>query len=77
MQFEKSKRSIKKIKRKRILEEMKVAKSEEEISQFAEGNGSRDCAIQAFRQGKKVLLCTPESKIEDILKSLTVSSDDF
>ena len=44
-----------------------IAKSEQEIKDFAEGKGSMDCALKAFRQKKKVLLCTPESKIEDVL----------
>lgn len=51
---------------------MKVAKSEREIIEHSEGTGSLDCGLKAFRQGKKVLLCTPTSKIDDVLKELEV-----
>ena len=49
---------------------MKVAKSEREIIDHSEGKGSLDCGLKAFRQGKKVLLCTSKSKIGDVLKEL-------
>lgn len=39
---------------------MRVANSEEEIISFGEGRGSTDCALKAFRQGKRVFLCSPQ-----------------
>lgn len=39
---------------------MRVAKSEEEITAFGEGTGSTNCAITAFRQGRPVILCSPD-----------------
>jgi hypothetical protein len=48
----------------------KVAKTEQDIINHAEGKGSLDCALKGFQQGKPVLLCTPDADIQEVLAFL-------
>lgn len=55
---------------------MKVAESEKDIINHAESKGSLNCGLTAFRQGKKVLLFTPEDTAEDIMREIEGDEDD-
>lgn len=49
---------------------MKVAKTEQEIIRHSEGKGSLNCGLTAFKQGKKVILCTPEDNNDEVIKEV-------
>jgi len=48
-------------------EMMIVAKCEEDIVRHAEGRGSLDCGLKAYRAGKMVLLCSPEDDTGEVV----------